>query len=144
MNKVATPEQAFLGTGWSFPPTFLRRSCTVEMISGEPDVRESLWILLSTMKGERIMLPTYGCDIWRLVFRAINTTLIGQVEQMIAKAILNWEPRVSVDTLTASVRPGSVGVLDIEIGYTIRTTNSRSNLVYPFYLEEGTIPPVEP
>jgi phage baseplate assembly protein W len=79
MNKVATPEQTFLGTGWSFPPTFLRRSCTVQMISGESDVRESLWILLSTMKGERIMLPTYGCDIWRYVFQGINTTLIGQV-----------------------------------------------------------------
>lgn len=141
---MATPEQLFLGTGWSFPPAFLRRSCTVAMVSAEVDVKESLWILLSTMKGERIMLPTYGCDIWRLVFRAINTTLIGQVEQMIAKAILNWEPRVTVLDLVASVRPGAVGVLDIEIDYVIRTTNSRSNLVYPFYLEEGTIPPVEP
>lgn len=141
---MATPEQLFLGTGWSFPPAFLRRSCTVAMVSAEVDVKESLWVLLSTMKGERIMLPAYGCDIWRLVFRAINTTLIGQVEQMIAKAILNWEPRVTVLDLVASVRPGAVGVLDIEIDYVIRTTNSRSNLVYPFYLEEGTIPPVEP
>ena len=141
---MATPEQLFLGTGWSFPPAFLRRSCTVAMVSAEVDVKESLWVLLSTMKGERTMLPTYGCDIWRLVFRAINTTLIGQVEQMIAKAILNWEPRVTVLDLVASVRPGAVGVLDIEIDYVIRTTNSRSNLVYPFYLEEGTIPPVEP
>lgn len=141
---MATPEQLFLGTGWSFPPAFLRRSCTVAMVSAEVDVKESLWILLSTMKGERIMLPAYGCDIWRLVFRAINTTLIGQVEQMIAKAILNWEPRVTVLDLVASVRPGAVGVLDVEIDYVIRATNSRSNLVYPFYLEEGTIPPMEP
>ena len=144
MNKVATPEQTFLGTGWSFPPTFLRRSCTVAMVSGVVDVRESLWILLSTMKGERIMLPTYGCDIWRMVFQGINTTLIGQVEHMVANAILNWEPRVTVDNVVASVRPGAVGILDIGIDYIIRTTNSRSNLVYPFYLEEGTIPPVEP
>ena len=141
---MATPEQLFLGTGWSFPPAFLRRSCTVAMVSAEVDVKESLWVLLSTMKGERIMLPTYGCDIWRLVFRAINTTLIGQVEQMIAKAILNWEPRVTVVDLVVSPRPGTVGVLDVEIEYLIRATNSRSNLVYPFYLEEGTIPAVEP
>ena len=141
---MATPEQLFLGTGWSFPPAFLRRRCTVAMVSAEVDVKESLWVLLSTMKGERTMLPAYGCDIWRLVFRAINTTLIGQVEQMIAKAILNLEPRVTVLDLVASVRPGAVGVLDIEIDYVIRTTNSRSNLVYPFYLEEGTIPPMEP
>ena len=142
--SVATPEETFLGTGWSFPPAFLRQSCTVAMVSAEVDVKESLWILLSTMKGERIMLPTYGCDIWRLVFRAINTTLIGQVEQMIAKAILNWEPRVTVVDLVVSPRPGTVGVLDVEIEYLIRATNSRSNLVYPFYLEEGTIPAVEP
>ena len=141
---MATPEQLFLGTGWSFPPAFLRRSCTVAMVSAEVDVKESLWVLLSTMKGERTMLPAYGCDIWRLVFRAINTTLIGQVEQMIAKAILNWEPRVTVVDLVVSPRPGTVGVLDVEIEYLIRATNSRSNLVYPFYLEEGTIPAVEP
>lgn len=141
---MADPERAFLGTGWRFPPSFSRRACSAKMVSGEADVKESLCIILSTAMGERVMLPEFGCGIWRYVFRSTTTSLIGQVERAVAKAILNWEPRVTVHGVSASPRPGAVGILEIEIDFSIRGTNSRSNLVFPFYIEEGTIPPAIP
>jgi phage baseplate assembly protein W len=135
-------DDPFLGTGWSFPPTFDASSASVRMVSAERDIRESLWILLSTEKGERVMVPEYGCDIWRYVFRGITTTLIAQVERAVATAILNWEPRVTVIEVTASQNPDAPGTLFILIDYEIRRINTRSNMVYPFYLEEATIPPL--
>jgi phage baseplate assembly protein W len=129
----------FLGTGWSFPPTFDRPDAAVQMVSGETDIRESLWILLSTVKGERVMVPDYGCDIWRFVFRSIDSSLIGQVQYAVSQAILDWEPRISVERVEVTAKPDSVGVLLIELDYLIRRTNTRSNLVYPFYLQEGSI-----
>lgn len=128
----------FLGRGWRFPPAFDRQTKSADMVSGETDIRESIRILLSTRKGERVMLPEYGCDIWRFVHRTIDNALIGQVEYAVSQALLNWEPRITVENVTATPEPGGVGILLVEIGYIIRRTNARSNLVYPFYLAEGT------
>lgn len=109
------------------------------MVSGEVDIRESLWILLSTAKGERVMLPDYGCDIWRFVFSPISPLLIGQVNYAVSQAILNWEPRITVERVDSRADYSRPGTLLVEIEYLIRRTNTRSNLVYPFYLEEGSI-----
>jgi phage baseplate assembly protein W len=139
---VANPEKSFLGTGWSFPPTFSRAARSVVMVSDETDIRESLWILFSTSLGERIMLPQYGSQLWRMVFRGINTTLITEIQEMIAQAILYWEPRITVDDIAVTSSDSVHGLLEITVDYTIRKTNVRSNLVYPFYTQgEMTIPP---
>src|SRR3954451_22723483 len=105
------PEQAFLGTGWSFPPTFTRCGHTLVMAEGEADVRESLWVLFSTAPGERVMLPTYGCAIWRMVFRAITTTATTEIAAAVEKAVVEWEPRVELDgdTVEAAPRGGGGG-----------------------------------
>lgn len=136
---MAQLDDPFLGTGWSFPPSFDRISANTVMVSGEVDIRESLWILLSTAKGERVMLPDYGCDVWRFVFRSINPLTIGQVNYAVSQAILNWEPRVSVEQVDAQADLSRPGTLLVHIDYLIRRTNTRSNLVYPFYLQEGSI-----
>jgi phage baseplate assembly protein W len=134
----------FLGTGWSFPPTFSRFNYTVEMVSDDADIHESLWILFSTKLGERIMVPTYGTGLWRLVFRALTTTLMSQMKNMVEQAILNWEPRIDVDEVTVNADPTDEGRVLINVVYTIRKTNTRSNMVYPFYLTESTIPAKTP
>jgi phage baseplate assembly protein W len=139
---VASVDKSFLGTGWSFPPTFMRAAGAVVMVSDDKDIRESLWILFSTSLGERVMLPQYGCQLWRMVFRAINTTLTTELKDMIAQAILMWEPRITVDTISVTPDDTLNGLLRIEVGYTIRKTNVRSNLVYPFFTQEMTIPPL--
>ncbi|WP_315833156.1 GPW/gp25 family protein [Bradyrhizobium prioriisuperbiae] len=139
---MASADTSFLGTGWSFPPTFARASSSVVMVSDDEDIRESLWILFSTSLGERTMLPTYGNQLWKMVFHGITTTLTTQLQSMIAQAILYWEPRINVDDIKVSTDVSVSGLLLITVDYTIRKTNIRSNLVYPFYTQgEQTIPP---
>src|ERR1700741_39236 len=135
------PETAFLGTGWPFPPTFPRRGLTVVMASGAADVRESLWVLISTAPGERVMLPTYGCGIWRVVVRSLTTTAPTEIADAVAKAVLEWEPRVDLAGVSVRADPAQQGLVSVTVDYVIRSTNTRDNLVYPFYLREGTLVP---
>lgn len=134
---------AFLGTGWSFPPTFDASQAppTVVMSSGDANIKQCLWVLFSTSIGERIMAATYGTGLRLKVFDALTETLINDIRSLILKAILDWEPRV--DVLRVDVTPidplsGEVAIL---VDYVVRQTNARSNLVYPFYLNEATLAP---
>jgi phage baseplate assembly protein W len=138
------PEQAILGTGWSFPPTFSRADVSVVMVSGVDNVRQSLWVLFSTALGERVMLPDYGSQIWQMVFRSINTTLLTQLADMVSQAILYWEPRIDVVDISVTPDASDAGRVLIMVDYVVRRTNSRNNMVYPFYLREMTIPVQEP
>ncbi len=141
---MATLEKTFLGTGWSFPTTFTRLGYDVKMVSGDADIQESLWVLLSTSLGERIMMAEYGCQISQVIFQSLNTTLMTQLQETVLQAVTNWEPRITVDEVSISPDATVAGLVLITIYYVIRTTNSRSNLVYPFYLNEATIPPQNP
>lgn len=127
----------FLGSGWGFPPIFDKNKRSVRMISDEEDISSSLEILLSTSIGERIMQPTYGCDLKVLLFEPLDTSLKAYVKDLIKTAILYHEPRIRLDDVTLQTRPNE-GYLEITLDYTIRSTNSRYNFVYPFYLDEGT------
>ena len=71
--SVADP--SFLGTGWTFPPTFTRAGHTVLMASDDTDIRQSLRVLFGTAPGERVMLPEYGCALWRMVFGSLTNRL---------------------------------------------------------------------
>ena len=137
---MANPETLFLGTGWSFPPTFSRLTYSVEMVSDDNDIQESLRILFQTQMGERVMLPQYGTLLWQMVFRSITTTLMTELEEMVRQAILYWEARIIDNNITVQPDASISGLVLIVVDYTIRTTNARNNLVYPFYVNEGTIP----
>ncbi|HEX7817333.1 GPW/gp25 family protein [Dyella sp.] len=130
----------FLGRGWSFPPRFDPRSKDAVMVAGADDIAESLFILLSTNPGERVMLPAYGCGLRRMVFEEISEQTITEMKDIIRKAILFFEPRVILNRIDAQVVDPLDGRLDLLIDYTIRTTNTRHNLVYPFYLHQATHP----
>lgn len=131
---------AFLGRGWSFPPTFSRLSQSVEMVEADRDIAQALWIILSTRLGERIMLATFGCDLMSKVFTTLTTTTANEIGAMVTRAIIEWEPRVSVDNVVVT-ESDLAGWLNIEVQYTVRQTNTRSNIVYPFYRAEATLPP---
>ena len=134
-----------LGKGWSFPPTFVKgNEYAVQMVQGDTDIQQSLWVLLSTSLGERIMLAPFGSQIWELVFQGVNTTLMTQLGELVRQAILDWEPRITVTNVDVQPSATLEGVITISVDYVIRETNTRSNLVYPFYLQEGTIPPQAP
>ncbi len=128
----------FLGKGWAFPPEFDRHSRGPRMVEREDDIRESLRILLSTKPGERTMRPDYGCGIRNLVFDVINESVLTEIRDYVERAVLFFEPRITLDNVAIDTRRAFDGRLDIELEYTIKTTNSRSNLVYPYYLLEGT------
>jgi len=128
----------FLGTGWGFPPTFDNTTNKVVMTSDEADIQLSLQILLSTRKGERVMLPDYGCNLNEMLFEPMNATFKSYISEMIRTAILYYEARIDLNSLLIDDSQDAEGVIIINISYTVRTTNSRFNFVYPFYKREGT------
>ncbi|MEM1255792.1 MAG: GPW/gp25 family protein [Cyanobacteria bacterium P01_H01_bin.21] len=135
-------DSSFLGTGWGFPPQFNRGGSTrsqVVMVQGEVDIQQSLEIILSTQPGERLMQPNFGCELSQFVFEEIRQEVITRIKDIVSDALLYHEPRIKVDTIEVSASPAEAGLLLIEIDYTIRQTNTRSNLVYPFYLNEASI-----
>lgn len=127
----------FLGRGWSFPPTFDKNKRQVTMVSNERDIEESLSILLSTGLGERVMRPDYGCRLGDYQFEALNTTLKTYLEGLVRDAILYYEPRIRLNGVTVDDSGQIEGRVDILVDYTVKTTNSRFNFVYPYYLEEA-------
>ena len=137
-------EAPFLGTGWSFPPTFRRGGRFLETTDGVEDIERSLEILLSTRVGERVMQTRYGCNVDRLLFEPLDSGLQAYLFDLIRTAVLYFEPRIVLDRLSLAPLPLE-GRLDITLEYTVATTNTRYNFVYPFYLSEGIdIPPVLP
>ncbi|MFK7785442.1 MAG: GPW/gp25 family protein [Crocinitomicaceae bacterium] len=129
---------SFLGTGWSFPPKFDKNTKSVATVSEEDDIRESLMILLSTRPGERVMNPLYGCNMDDLLFESLNLTLKTYVADLVETAILYFEPRIDLQKVSINENNDLEGELLVELDYVVRSTNTRRNLVYPFYRGEGT------
>ena len=132
-------DESFLGQGWSFPPVFDRDEAGVVMVAAEGDIRESLYILLTTIPGERVMVPDYGCGIHDHVFDGIGETLYSYLRTHIENAILYYEPRIVLESVGFTVRDPREGILHINLVYSIIQTNTRNNLVIPFCLKEGTL-----
>jgi phage baseplate assembly protein W len=128
----------FLGRGWSFPPTFARDRTAVEMIEEEADIASSLEILLTTTPGERVMQPLYGCNLSELLFETLDTRMKTLMADKVESAILYHEARIALDSVKLDDSRELEGVVLIEIIYRVKSTNSRFNFVYPYYLREGT------
>lgn len=133
-NKI----KSFLGTGWGFPPAFSNKASEVGMLSDEEDIKSSLGILLTTRPGERVMRPDYGCNLDELVFEPLTTTFKTYIKDLIATAILYYEPRIGVNSIEMDDTGELEGRILITIDYTISATNTRFNFVFPFYKNEGT------
>jgi phage baseplate assembly protein W len=128
--------KAFLGRGWSFPLRVHEKEGTIRLSEHEQDIREAIWIILSTSKGERLMRPDFGCGIHDLVFEIVNTTTLTEIEDMVRRALVAFEPRIDVVRVQALSDAGLDGQLRISIDYQVRGTNNQLNLVYPFYIKE--------
>ena len=131
---------SFLGTGWSFPPTFALGGRDVQTVSAAADIEESLRILLATRRGERVMQTDFGCELSEFLFAEISQGLLGRVRGLISDAILHFETRITLNDVDVSESESQDGILLISIDYTVRATNSRYNMVYPFYLNEASSP----
>jgi phage baseplate assembly protein W len=132
---IADPARAFLGVGWSFPPKF--EGGKVAVAAYEEDVRQAILIILGTSPGERVMRPDFGAGLDRFVFEPITPTTLTRVEMTVRDALIAWEPRIDVEDVRVAPQGQPANVLSIELDYLVRATNTRQNLVYPFYLQEG-------
>jgi uncharacterized protein len=126
----------FLGMGWAFPFQ-VDGDGQIRMARYEDDIREAIRVILSTLKGERVMRPEFGCGIHNYVFSVINTATLALIESNVKEALTIWEPRIQLMGVTVSTEDSEEGRLLISIDYKVRTTNNRFNMVYPFYLKEG-------
>lgn len=127
-----------LGCGWSFPPTFSQDLGCVQLVTDDVDIQQSLQVLFTTVQGERIMLPEYGSRLRDFVFESISETLYSRIKLAISDAILYYEPRITVLNIDIEADSVITGMVAIKLTYLIRQTNTRSNMVYPFYLLEGS------
>lgn len=125
----------FLGNGWKFPINISSKG-GINQSQYEDDIREAIWIILGTSKGERAMRPDFGCGIYDLVFSVINTASMGMIKESVREALTMWEPRIDIVGIDISQDRKADGRVLIGIDYRIRATNNEFNLVYPFYLRE--------
>jgi phage baseplate assembly protein W len=130
-------DQQFLGKGWAFPVTFGNQGRAVTVAEGEDDIQQSLNILLSTHVGERVLNPTFGWKRDSLMFESLSTSFAAYLTREIETALLFFEPRIKLGTVNFESEPDQEGLVLIRIEYTIKTTNTRGNLVYPFYVTEA-------
>ena len=116
------------------------------MAQANDDIVQSLAILFQTEQGERVMRPQYGCALRQLVFEPLDAETEVAIERAISRAIMFYEPRVELIRVQARVHDVLEGHLEITVVYRVRETNSRHNIVFPYYIREGTLlsePPVE-
>lgn len=124
----------FLGGGWSLPA--LVHEKRLALSTDETNISESIWTILATAPGERVMRPTFGCGLHDLVFAVPDAATLGRVHDEVLNALILWEPRISVQGVDVEVKDRGE-VLLINIHYVVRATNNFFNMVYPFYLTVG-------
>jgi len=133
-------DSGFSGQGWAFPPQFSLGGKKVQLAAGQADIQQSLQILFATQLGERVMQESFGADLSTILFEEVDQSLINTLTRLMTDAILYHEPRITLDLLDITESDSEQGLLLISMEYTIRSTNSRYNMVYPFYLNEATNP----
>ena len=128
--------RGFVGSGWAFPLRVNARG-GMELSHDENDVDESILLILSTPLGQRRMRPNFGCAVHDLVFAPNTPATQGLIRHYVQEALALWEPRVDVQDVTVYPDPDEPARLLVDITYTMRATNDRRNLVYPFYIIPG-------
>jgi phage baseplate assembly protein W len=127
----------FLGTGWRFP-ILPDASGSLGYSSGDENVEQSLHLLLMTTLGDRVMRPTFGTKAERLVFAPGSVRFLRLLETTVRDAVRDWEPRVDLDSVAAEADAADLSRVLVSIAYRVRQTNTRSNLVFPFYLSQAS------
>jgi phage baseplate assembly protein W len=126
----------FLGVGWKFPPCQDARG-QIELVHQEQDIEEAIRIILLTNKGERIMRPEFGSELFRLQFAPNDASTAGLARRYVTEALAFWEPRIEVTEVRAGPDDRNPARLLIDITYRVPATNSERNLVFPFYVIPG-------
>ncbi len=123
----------FLGRGWTFPVQ-VDANGAIALSEFEEDVREAIRLVLLTSRGERPMRPDFGAGLHDFVFETMSATNVGAIQAEVRRALVDWEPRIELLAVDARPDSGDVGRFLVDIDYRVRATNTRFNLVFPFYL----------
>ena len=123
----------FLGQGLAFPLQFNPRG-QIALATGERDIEQAIRLILSTMPGERVMRPTFGCRAWELVFAPINSETSSLMSDYVSDALEFWEPRIEIAGVDVFRDPADDGALLVEIQYTVKATHDPRSIVYPFFI----------
>lgn len=137
MALTLDPAKAFLGIGVSFPPAPDSRGA-IAVAAYEEDVRQAIQIILATNPGERVMRPEFGAGLRDFVFEPADLSTQHRIQTRVQEALIDWEPRIDVLEVDTTIDAVTKSTVYIRIDYRVRATNSVANLVYPFYLEEGS------
>lgn len=129
--------KSFMGRGFKFPFSVDPSTNRIAMSSAEEDIKEAIRIILRTNVGERVMLPRFGTAAGDFIFSDNRAERIAALESSVREALERWEPRISDIDVTADNSMGNKNAVEINIRYTVRMTNNRFNMVYPFYMMEG-------
>ena len=129
----------FLGRGWTFPPSFENTTGSVEMVSDVDDIIQSMKIILTTRKGERITNPYFGCAMHDYLFHSIDDLTKNMIIDAIQMALIEYEPRIIIDNVDVDYSEQLEGIINIELSFIVRKINTRHNVVFPFYKIEGTL-----
>ena len=132
-------QKAWLGRGWAQPVTVDPARGGIAAAEYEADIRQAIWIILGTARGERVMRPDFGCGIHDLVFDSLDTALVTRIETNVRECLARFEARIEVLGVAIDTSEFLIGRLVIELEYRVRKTNQLGNLVYPFYFREGGI-----
>ena len=138
-TEPAQHDASFVGRGF-FWPMEVDHTGSIRLTDGAADIDAAMAVVLATAPGERVMRPDFGCRIWDLLFEPVTANLLGLMAQAVRDALTQWEPRVIVETVDTVPDPRDSAVVSIRVGYRVKATNDRRNLVYPFYViphEEG-------
>ena len=123
-----------VGTGWRFP-ILPDAAGGLTYVDGDENVEQSLKILLLTNLGQRVMRPDFGSKAQSMVFAPGSLQFLGLLETTIREAVRDWEPRIDLEQVRAETDLEDETRVTVHIGYRVRQTNTRSNLVFPFYLD---------
>lgn len=141
MIENTDTKNEILGRGIAFPLQF--QNGKLGMNAYENQVAQSIRLILSTVKGERVMRPDFGAGLERLAFEPNNPVTAILVQQQVTEALLRYEPRIEIISVSVNnqdaegLAAAQEGILYIYLSYRVKVTDSVSNLVYPFYIERG-------
>ena len=132
-TEPAQYDASFVGRGF-FWPMEVDHTGSIRLTDGATDIDAAMAVVWATAPGERVMRPDFGCRIWDLLFEPVTANLLGLMAQAVRDALTQWEPRVIVETVDTVPDSHDSAVVSIKVGYRVRATNDRRNLVYPFYV----------
>jgi hypothetical protein len=129
--------QTFLGTGWSFPIQFNFQRSTTHLVSNAECISQNIRMLLSTRQGERPMFPEYGHQLYLMSFQLMSETLIYRIKEHLHYIFMMHEPRITLEEIDIQLDEENDHIVHLHLDYLIRETNTRTNMVFPYYLIEN-------